>query len=154
MSDGRADSPQESVARVALGIMKVPAIPQFCLLDGPYEHPFDLGLPWAKTVVDLQSKLAHSSWKAVRRDIEIQGMVNLQRGWKLVCSVPDEVAPDPTLFARKVLAVVARQPGQRSRRLRNRYFDSEGDLQQSLRVAPWELPGAPQLWSPSPRRLQ
>ena len=136
-----ADSPQESVGRIALRLVGIRATPQFFLRDGPYEHPFDLGIAWAKVVIDMQSKAAHASWPAVRKDIGIQGLVTLTRGWELALSVPDEVLPDPSRFVANVLAVVVAQPGRQCSRMRARHLDADGDVR-----FPWEVqPGAVEL---------
>lgn len=128
LADGRADSAQESVARLALASAGMPAQPQFRLGDDPESHAFDLGIAWARLVIDLQSKAYHAEWEKVQKDVGHLKTVNLTGNWRLAQSLPWMVLPSPEPFVSYVLGVVVGQPGQRCENLRRKYVDVDGLL--------------------------
>lgn len=127
LADARAQSPFESISRVA--VVEAgwgPVVPQCALGDDL--HHFDLGLPWARVLGECQGREFHGEWVDVCRDYDHSVLVARRRGWGLVPWVWRDMWPHPQAGLLKLLSVLVAQPGRRCRRLRERHLRADGSV--------------------------
>jgi hypothetical protein len=119
LADRRADSPLESLARVAVVVASLgPVRPQFQLPGFP--HRYDLALEWAGLLAELDGSQFHDDAdpESFRRDRAHGNEVAKARGFALVRGIWQQVWPSPVPFVELLRTAASARAGQRCRNLR------------------------------------